>query len=160
MITQVEIARMLKLDVSTVNKILNRKPGTKFRPETVEKVLSSAHKHGFDFGRLKFNHRRQFDRRETNMPVRLVVKLPDGSTFDEGESRLRDLSPGGARLTQLQLAKGALPARPFQLLIEAENMQLEAVPVRFITNGNLDIAVSFTNVDENTRKKLRKLATG
>lgn len=157
MITQVEMARMLKLDVSTVNKILNRKPGTKFRPETVEKVISVARKYGFDFARLKFSHRRQHDRRATDVPVRLTVKLTDGTLFDQGESRLRDLSIGGARLCQLELAKGALPIRPFELVIDLENLHLQAVPVRFITNGNLDLAVSFTNVDETTRRKLRKL---
>ncbi len=157
MITQVEIARMLKLDVSTVNKILNRKAGTKFRPETVDKVQSIARKYGFDFAKLKFNHRRQHDRRSTNLPVRLTVKLKDGTLFDQGQSRLSDLSVGGARLTQLDLPKGVLPVHPFSLLIEAEGFSLNAVPVRFITNGNLDIAVTFTNVDDSLRRKLRKL---
>lgn len=157
MITQVEIARMLKLDVSTVNKILNRKPGTKFRPETVEKVQSIARKYGFDFGRLKFNHRRQSDRRETNLPVRLTVKLTDGTLFDQGESKLRDLSTNGARLTEIDLPKGVLPAKPFQVMIEMESVNLQAIPVRLISNGKLDIAVAFTNVDENAKKKLKKL---
>jgi transcriptional regulator with XRE-family HTH domain len=157
MITQVEIARMLKLDVSTVNKILNRKPGTKFRPETVDKVHSIARKFGFDFGRLKFNHRRQSDRRESNLPVRLTLKLHDGTLFDEGGSRLRDLSVSGARLTEIDLPKGVLPAKPFQMMIEMENFNVEAVPVRLISNGKLDIAVAFRNVDENTKKKLKKL---
>ena len=53
MITQVELARTLGLDVSTVNKILNRRPGMRFRKETVRQVFQTAKSMGFDFNRIK-----------------------------------------------------------------------------------------------------------
>ena len=37
--TQVEIARRVGLDVSSVNKILNRRPGPVFKKSTVDKVF-------------------------------------------------------------------------------------------------------------------------
>jgi hypothetical protein len=157
MITQVEIAKMLKLDVSTVNKILNRKPGTKFRPETVSKVQAVAKKHGYDFSRLKFIHRRRHDRKPTNLKARIVLKLPDGTVFDEGMARLGDLSIGGARMTDLELPRKLLPTQPFTLFIEIEGLRLQATPIRFIWDGEPDLAVSFTGLDEPTRRKLKKL---
>ena len=39
MVTQSEIARQLGLDVSSVNKILNRRNGPVFRNETVKRVF-------------------------------------------------------------------------------------------------------------------------
>lgn len=51
MITQVEIAEMAGLDVSSVNKILNEVPGPIFKKETIARVLKIAAKHGYDFER-------------------------------------------------------------------------------------------------------------
>lgn len=49
--TQVEIARRCNLDVSSVNKILNRVDGPVFRKETVQKVFRIAREVGYDFNR-------------------------------------------------------------------------------------------------------------
>ncbi|HLG42691.1 MAG TPA: PilZ domain-containing protein [Planctomycetota bacterium] len=157
MITQVEIARNLKLDVSTVNKILNRKPGTKFRPDTVEKVYRLARKNGFDFGRLKHHHRREHDRRPVDMESKVAIRFNDGGVFDRGLGRIRDLSIGGARIGDFDLKKAALPTRPFSFELDFDDVHLEAVPVRFVANGTLDIAVAFTNLDGGQRRKLKKL---
>src|SRR5690349_10096479 len=64
MITQVEIARRVGLDVSSVNKILNKRQGPVFRKETIRKVFKIARDMGYDFGRLKYAHRRRFPRKE------------------------------------------------------------------------------------------------
>jgi hypothetical protein len=157
MVNQVDIARALRLDVSTVNKILNRKPGTKFRPETVQKVMELAKRRGYDFARLKFSHRRLDDRRPTDLRARLTVCLKDGTMYDRGESRLMDLSAGGARLTDLVLTRGALPVRPFHIFLDFDGCQLKSRPVRIIQNGKFDLAVSFESLDSAARKRLRKL---
>jgi DNA-binding LacI/PurR family transcriptional regulator len=49
--TQVDIAREVGLDVSSVNKILNQKAGPKFKKATVKKVLSAAKRLGYNFSR-------------------------------------------------------------------------------------------------------------
>jgi DNA-binding LacI/PurR family transcriptional regulator len=51
MVTQVEIARRIGLDVSSVNKILNKTPGPVFSKETIAKVFSVARRMGYDFKR-------------------------------------------------------------------------------------------------------------
>jgi transcriptional regulator with XRE-family HTH domain len=156
MITQVEIAKTLKLDVSTVNKILNRKAGTKFRPDTIDKVYRLARKNGFDFSRLKHHHKREHNRREVDLDAKLAIRFNDGSVFDRGQGRIRDLSVGGARIGDFDLKKGVLPTRPFRFELDFDGMRLEAVPVRFVANGSLDIAVSFLNVDGGAKRRLKR----
>lgn len=49
MVTQWEVARACGLDVSSVNKILNRRVGPKFRKETVRLVFKVAKQLGYRF---------------------------------------------------------------------------------------------------------------
>ncbi len=50
-VTQVEIAKIVGLDTSSVNKILNKVEGPSFRPETIETVFSVAKSMGYNFRR-------------------------------------------------------------------------------------------------------------
>jgi transcriptional regulator with XRE-family HTH domain len=50
-ITQKDIARIVGLDVSSVNKILNRRQGPKFKKETISQVFKVAKRFKYDFGR-------------------------------------------------------------------------------------------------------------
>lgn len=50
MVTQLQIARRVGRHVSSVNKILNKQIGPRFRKDTVARELR------LDFGRLKFAH--------------------------------------------------------------------------------------------------------
>lgn len=59
--TQADVARLIGVDVSTVNKILNRKPGPKFRKSTIHNVYKAARAVGYDVsrackGRLEQQH--------------------------------------------------------------------------------------------------------
>lgn len=51
MATQLQIAKICGLDVSSVNKILTRAPGPVFRKETIKKVFSVAKRMGYNFDR-------------------------------------------------------------------------------------------------------------
>jgi DNA-binding LacI/PurR family transcriptional regulator len=51
MSTQSEIAERVGVDISTVNKILNRVEGPVFRQETIKQVFSMAKKLKYDFSR-------------------------------------------------------------------------------------------------------------
>jgi transcriptional regulator with XRE-family HTH domain len=57
-VTQLEIARRVGLDVSSVNKILNRRPGPVFKKDTIKQVFKVARELGYDFTRLKYHHKR------------------------------------------------------------------------------------------------------
>src|SRR3982751_185453 len=83
MVPQVEIAHRVGLDVSSVNKILNRRSGPVFRKETIRKVFKIAKDMGYDFGRLKYAHRRRFARKELSLGVELYVYHKDGSLYDQ-----------------------------------------------------------------------------
>ena len=62
-VTQLEIARRVGLDVSSVNKILNRRAGPVFRKDTIKQVFKVARELGYDFSRLKYHHKRGSVRR-------------------------------------------------------------------------------------------------
>jgi transcriptional regulator with XRE-family HTH domain len=49
--TQIDIAKAVGVDVSSVNKILNGKCGPVFRKSTIDKVFKTAKKLGYDFGK-------------------------------------------------------------------------------------------------------------
>ena len=91
MVTQVEIARRIGLDVSSVNKILNKRQGPVFRKETVKKVFKLARQLGYDFGRLKYQHRR----RHTRKPVSMwPLSLRSSTGFCMGRSDTENGSTG------------------------------------------------------------------
>jgi len=115
MVTQVKIARRVGIDISSVNKILNRRSGPVFRKETVQKVFRIAREMGYDFGRLKFRHRRRHPRRGISVGAEISIYLRDGSLYDQGMATIRDISRCGARVTDVALPLGSLPVEPFSV---------------------------------------------
>lgn len=69
MVTQQEIARRAGLGVSSVNRILSKRVGPRFRKDTVARVLRIARELGFDFGQLKHSHRRRHERQPSGIAV-------------------------------------------------------------------------------------------
>ena len=117
MVTQREIARRLGIDVSSVNKILNRRKGAKFKPETVKRVMKTAERLGFNFGRLKFDHSRRHLRQEVRSHAEVEVILSNGSVFARGTATIVDISLGGALLSDLKLEGMKLPTGPFWIAL-------------------------------------------
>ena len=111
-VTQTEIARRVGMDVSSVNKILNRRVGSVFRKETVRKVLKVARELGYDFEKLKFHHRRQHPRKEVAIDAEVAVLMLDGSTYDEGTATIRDLSGSTRRTTRVSAWRSSAWTRP------------------------------------------------
>ena len=64
MVTQAEIARLAGIDVSSVNKILNRVQGPIFSEETIRKVFQLADELGFSFEQLKHRNHRKVGRKK------------------------------------------------------------------------------------------------
>jgi hypothetical protein len=149
MVTQVAIARHVGLDVSSVNKILHRTPGPVFGNGTIDRVFKAARRLGFDFEALKHRHRRRDARKETALEAEISIYRMDGSLFDKGEAKVRDLSVGGALLADLRLPQGALPVESFSIWLRLQTRKAEAIEVcgRLLRvermNGGLAFGVKF-----------------
>ncbi len=113
MVTQVEIARRVGLDVSSVNKILNKRPGPVFSKQTIGQVFQVARQLGFNFERLKHQHRRRNERKNLALESGVFIYRDDGSLHSQGSGIIRDFSPRGARITDITLSGNALPIQPF-----------------------------------------------
>jgi len=165
MITQVEIARRVGLDVSSVNKILNKRQGPVFRKETIRKVFKIARDLGYDFGRLKYAHRRRFPRKEISLGVEIYVYHKDGSLYDQGVATMRDISLGGARISDVALPTGALPVTPFSVGLRpmqkpVDDIEIQGQIVRLNANGTTSFGVQFGKLDAVAEKKLRRISNG
>ncbi len=163
MITQVEIARRVGMDVSSVNKILNRRLGPVFRKDSIKKVFRVARQLGFDFGRLKFQHRRKHPRAEVALSTELTIYGKDGRLYDQGMATIRDISLGGARVTDVVLPLGILPVEPFTVGLRpmqqpADELDLQGHIVRLHTNGTISFGIEFRALEASVERRLRRIA--
>lgn len=160
-VTQVEIARRLGLDVSSVNKILHGVPGLKWKDETVKSVFDCARELNYDLEKIKFRHNREGARVPVNLPATVEIELPDRVVVDRGTARIRDLSLGGALLTEMKLERDSIPIEPFFVAIRLKGITLKdpirARIVRMKNNGRLEFGVQFDAVDQALTKTIRKL---
>ena len=118
-VRQSDIARRVGLDVSSVNQILNLRPGSSFSKKKIREVFRVARELGYDLGRLKYSHIRRADRRNPMIPVELFVYRPDGMLYDRGTAMVRNLSNSGALLISLVLSRQAIPLSPHMIGLRA-----------------------------------------
>jgi transcriptional regulator with XRE-family HTH domain len=157
--TQVEIARQVGLDVSSVNKILNRRSGAVFKQATVEKVFRVAKRLGFSFDRLKRTHTRSHERREVHLSAKLALYGADGSLFDHGTCSVSDIAVCGASLVDVQLPKGKLPVAPFTVTLELtgkkSHLEVRGRVVRLRHDGEtLRLGIAFQDVGPDLEAKI------
>jgi c-di-GMP-binding flagellar brake protein YcgR len=161
MVTQCEIARQTGLDVSSVNKILNRRSGPVFRGDTVRKVFKAARDLGYDLDRLKHHHRRTHPRLPVTVETDLAIYRKDGNLFDRGSAKITDLSLGGALVSDVSLPQGALPLDPFIVRLNPRTRPLNEVElkgeiVRMETNGRMKFGVRFLPMEKEDLRSLEK----
>src|SRR5437763_1233430 len=135
--TQLQIAKRVGIDVSSVNKILNKSPGGVFKKDTIRSVFKAARDLGYDLSRLKFQHRRRHPRKPVSIPLELSIYNLDGTLEGRGTARVQDLSLSGAQLGGIILPGQRLPIRPHIIgirLLEGPllNVELRCRPVRFL----------------------------
>jgi hypothetical protein len=160
--TQVEIARQVGLDVSSVNKILNRRSGAVFKRATVEKVLRVAKRLGFRFDRLKRTHRRSHERREVQLSAKLALYGADGSLFDQGTCSVSDIASCGASLVNVELPKGKLPVDPFTVRLDVtgkkKDIAIRGRVVRLRHDGqSLKLGIEFQSVGPELEAKIASI---
>ena len=166
-VTQLEIAKRVNLDVSSVNKILNRRPGPVFKKETIKQVFKVARELGYDFGRLKYHHKRGSTRKSVPIPLELSIYNADGTLFDKGAAIIKDVSLSGALLTAVVLPQQSIPLRPHTIGIRMldgalKGVEILARPVRLAHSGQgmgMNLAIEFlrTESEEVKLRKLRKI---
>jgi transcriptional regulator with XRE-family HTH domain len=163
MTTQLDIARRCRLDVSSVNKILHRRKGPKFKKETVKAVFKAARELGYDVGGLKREHRRRDERRSTEMAVELRIYLENGKHFDLGTAILRNVSLSGALLGALVLPGKAIPVEPYMLGFRTldgplKDVEIVGRPIRLVhSKAGVEIAMEFHGLGEAERRQLRMI---
>ena len=161
--TQVEIARRAGLDVSSVNKILNRRRGPVFKQATIDKVFRLAKQLGYSLDRLKRSHGRAHERRKAGFTGKLALHAKDGSQYDQGTCLVSDIAACGASLVDVELPKGKLPVEPFTIRLELtgkkeEVLQIRGRVVRLNHDGkNLRLGIAFQDVGPALEAKIASL---
>ena len=162
-VTQLDIAKRVDLDVSSVNKILNKRPGPVFKKETIKQVFKVARDLGYDFGKLKYHHRRMAVRKAITIPLELTIYNEDGSLWDKGAAIVKDVSLSGALLTAVVMPQQSIPLRPHTIGIRMLDGELKGVeilsrPVRLSSSAQgMNLAVEFLRTEELKIKKLKKI---
>lgn len=148
-VTQTQIARQVGIDVSSVNKILNRHGEQGFSKATVKKVYQAAQRLGFDFDRLKHAHRREYERRAVDWSAGIAIYAADGTLLDEGSCHVSDIARCGASLTDVRVKRGSMPLRPFSvgLRIDRKSGGQEEILGRVVRlqewDGTLKLGIAF-----------------
>lgn len=112
-------------------------------------VFQSAGRTEEFFDRLQA-HYRECKRKDADAETDIRLVLRDGSEFDVGTARLRNVSPTGALLVDVKLSKGSYPAAQFMLEIRLRSgpyrgIGFRAEPVRFVPDKG-GIGVRFEEI--------------
>jgi transcriptional regulator with XRE-family HTH domain len=183
-VTQKEIAQRLGLHPATISKVLNREPDDYTSIETKQKVFNLAVQLGYEFSELKSAQTREHTRKPIDLPVQIIIVMVGAATnetvWDRGQARIRDISPSGALLADVQLTKDVLPLRPFRLKLvappeadlpqaqgsnkktasEEQGFEISCKVVRLdseASEGQTTLGLKFETIPEGTRNRLYEL---
>lgn len=162
MVTQTDVAKACRLDVSSVNRILHGRQGSRFKKATVRRVLRVARTMGYDFARVKHSHRRRHPRVTVNIPAEFSILTRDGAVFEKAPGTIRDLSVSGAHVCEVQVKSNRLPAEPFDCRVkptagDARGIAFTGRVVRLSFQDGIHYGVEFTDLDRPASKKLKDL---
>lgn len=162
MVTQADIARHAGVDLSTVNRILNRRGAHTFREQTVRRVLDVAGRLGFNLGRLRYFHRRRASRLPVSMNCELHVYRDDGTQYDHGKCSISDLSQFGALVSGVALGRESLPTGEVTILLltldgPLQGLELRARIVRYQRKESAGYGVEFIKLRPDVCSKLARL---
>jgi len=112
-------------------------------------VFQAAERAAEFFDHLR-SHYRETRRSKVDIDAEIRLLMDDGSLYDEGSAKVRDISPSGALLGDIHLPKDAFPASPFRIEIvlrsgNYEGIGIHAQPVRFV-QGQRGMGVKFEEI--------------
>jgi hypothetical protein len=111
----------------------------------------------------KYDHNRRWPRITVNIPAHLEIHFVNEQQPPEfGNTRIDNISYGGAYLNNIFLDKGKIPLRDFRLFLETdqpplENWKAECKIVRVQIDGSFDAGVEFVDLSEHEKNKIIKL---
>lgn len=164
-VTQEMIANKAGVDRSTVSKILSNNPNYHPNEKTRERVFQIAEDLGYDFGAIHNPLRRKYSRFEANAKINFRLVFEDGEVFDEGHGVLRNISSGGALLTDIVTTRQVFPLKFFTIelkieeIAELKDIVAECEVVRFGIEGDrilAQIGLKFSNLMPTSRQKINQ----
>lgn len=164
-VKQIDVARLVSVERSTVTRILNNAPGYSYDKSTKQAVFKAAAQIGYLHPSVVKPQRRADDRKKLKAKALIKVYLKDGSFCSKCQGEVLNISSTGMLLRLLGGKKKALliPLEPFYLEIDLPGSRLQvqklkALPVRFARKRNrLGLGVQF--FDPIKPEQLRKLAS-
>jgi hypothetical protein len=111
-----------------------------------------------------FEHQRRWPRAPLRLPAKIgVYRLRSPHRRDEGEAMLENISCGGAYLSGIQLASGAIPCEPFRIFLQVDQEPLRSWRthcrvVRLQSNGSLAAGVQFTRLSRSNLQMVETLS--
>lgn len=102
------------------------------------KVFHAAERSAEFFDHLRA-HYREARRTAVEIEADIRLRLENGDIYDSGSATILNVSPSGALLGNIKLARRSIPLEPFKIEIvmrgsEYEGIGVEALPVRFESN--------------------------
>ncbi len=96
-------------------------------------------------------HYRQRDRKQVAIRCEVDIVLRNGRLVDNGRASIKNLSAGGALLTNFSLEKKILPAKPFRIKLRMLNKEFKGItvaclPVRIEVEDGFGIGVKFQDI--------------
>ncbi len=164
-VSQKDIAEYLGIDRSTVTKVLNRDPRYSASEKTRELIFRTAERLGYDFTAIRRPFKREYGRVAIDAAAKIELRNEDGSTFDEGEAMITNLSIGGALLSDIRTGMMMLPLKVFSIHVnvldvpELADLQGECELVRIADRGHggrFQLGVRFVNAKLRDRRRIRE----
>jgi transcriptional regulator with XRE-family HTH domain len=164
-VSQKDIAEYLGMDRSTVTKVLNRDPRYSASEKTRDLIFRTAERLGYDFTAIRRPYKREYGRVEVNAKAEIALHADGDELFDQGEATVRNLSIGGALLTDIRTGKMVLPLRPFSIRLRIRDVaqladldgDCELVRISEAgARGEPQLGVRFMNVKLRDRRRIRE----
>ena len=165
-VTQSDIAERVGVDRTSVNKVLNRYPRHNVSPETAAEIWKVARELEYDFKKIRRDpERRKYPRAHVEMEVDLEIMLEDGTPYDTGKGRVRDLSLAGVRLGDIETTKRSLPIDAFRcrLTIKSpplEGLIFEGIFMRMQIGGTVEFGVVMRSLEREDKERLHRYLEG
>lgn len=109
---------------------------------------------------VPFQHRRRWPRITADWPANLKIALKGQPRISgDGVATVRNISRGGAFLSDIRLDPGGLPTVPFTIEMkinkgEAAGLSAKCKPVRIQTNGGVGMGIEFIRLPSRQAERL------